>query len=53
VNQDTFLFDGTVVENIRYEWFDAPIADIEEAAKAAEAHEFITRATERTADSQR
>ncbi|WP_277553183.1 ABC transporter ATP-binding protein [Halobaculum limi] len=41
VSQDTFLFDGTVGENIRYGQFDADEASVEEAAKAAEAHEFI------------
>ena len=41
VSQDTFLFDGSVAENIRYGRFDASMGDVEEAAKAAEAHEFI------------
>ena len=41
VSQDTFLFDGTVAENIRYGQFDAPREDVVAAAKAAEAHEFI------------
>jgi ATP-binding cassette subfamily B protein len=41
VGQDTFLFDGTVAENIRYGDFDAPMADVVAAAEAAEAHEFI------------
>jgi ATP-binding cassette subfamily B protein len=42
VAQDTFLFDGTVAENVRYGRFDAPIEEVRAAARAAEAHEFIT-----------
>ena len=42
VGQDTFLFYGTVRENIAYGVFDADDEDIVEAAKAAEAHGFIT-----------
>jgi ATP-binding cassette subfamily B protein len=42
VSQDTFLFYGTVVENIKYGTFDATEEEVVEAAKAAEAHEFIT-----------
>ncbi|GAA0665668.1 ABC transporter ATP-binding protein [Natronoarchaeum mannanilyticum] len=41
VSQDTFLFDGTIAENIRYGQFDADHDAVVEAAKAAEAHEFI------------
>ena len=41
VSQSTFLFDGTVAENIRYGRFDADREAIVEAAKAAEAHAFI------------
>jgi ATP-binding cassette subfamily B protein len=41
VSQSTFLFDGTVAENIRYGRFDADDEAVVEAAKAAEAHEFI------------
>ena len=41
VGQETFLFDGTVAENIRYGEFDASDEAVYEAAKAAEAHEFI------------
>ncbi|WP_129113779.1 ABC transporter ATP-binding protein [Halegenticoccus tardaugens] len=41
VSQDTFLFDGTVAENIRYGRFDASDEEVREAARAAEAHEFI------------
>ena len=42
VGQDTFLFHGTVRENIKYGAFDADEEDVLEAAKSAEAHEFIT-----------
>jgi len=41
VSQDVFLFHGTVAENIAYGRPGAVQADIESAAKAAEAHEFI------------
>jgi len=42
VSQDVFLFHGTVRENIAYGTFDAPLDQIVEAARVAEAHEFIT-----------
>jgi ATP-binding cassette subfamily B protein len=42
VSQDVFLFHGTVRENIAYGTFDASLEAIVEAAKIAEAHEFIT-----------
>ncbi|WP_254864099.1 ABC transporter ATP-binding protein [Halovivax gelatinilyticus] len=41
VGQETFLFDGTVAENIRYGEFDASDEAVREAAEAAEAHAFI------------
>ncbi|MGF1570671.1 MAG: ABC transporter ATP-binding protein [Nodosilinea sp.] len=41
VSQDVFLFHGTVAENIRYGSFDATYEQIIQAAKLAEAHEFI------------
>ncbi|AGB33194.1 ABC transporter-related protein [Natrinema pellirubrum DSM 15624] len=41
VSQDTFLFYGSVEENIKYGTFDADREDVIEAAKMAEAHEFI------------
>jgi ATP-binding cassette subfamily B protein len=41
VSQDVFLFHGTVRENIAYGTFDANMEQIIEAAKIAEAHEFI------------
>ncbi len=46
VSQDTFLFDGTVAENIRYGRFDADREDVVAAAEAAEAHGFIEGLTE-------
>ncbi|PSQ58239.1 multidrug ABC transporter ATP-binding protein [Halobacteriales archaeon SW_7_71_33] len=46
VSQDTFLFDGTVRENIRYGSFDASDAEVEEAARMAEAHEFVSELPE-------
>ncbi len=41
VLQETFLFDGTVKDNIRYGKLDATDEEIIEAAKAAYADEFI------------
>jgi subfamily B ATP-binding cassette protein MsbA len=41
VTQEPFLFDDTVAANIAYARADAPLADIEAAARAAAAHEFI------------
>jgi ATP-binding cassette subfamily B protein len=46
VSQDTFLFDGTVAENIRYGRFDASDEAVREAARAAAAHEFVTDLTD-------
>lgn len=43
VLQEPFLFPLTVAENIAYGRPDATMAEIEAAAKAASAHEFITR----------
>lgn len=39
--QDTFIFSGNVRENIRYGKLDATDEEIEAAAKAVHAHEFI------------
>ena len=39
--QDTFIFSGNVRENIRYGKLDATAEEIEAAAKAVHAHEFI------------
>lgn len=41
VLQETVLFSGTVRENLRYGRLDASDADIEAAARAVDAHEFI------------
>lgn len=41
VGQDTFLFDGTVAENLRYGAPDADDAALGRAAELAEAHEFV------------
>jgi ATP-binding cassette subfamily B protein len=41
VSQDVYLFHGTVRENIAYGTFDATDEQIVEAAKIAEAHDFI------------
>jgi len=46
VGQDNFLFDGTIRENIRYGNFEADEAAVTEAAKRAQAHEFITNLPE-------
>ncbi len=43
VLQDTNLFTGTVMENIRYGRLDATDEECIEAAKLANAHDFITR----------
>ena len=41
VLQDTWLFHGTVMENLRYGRFEATDEEVIEAAKAADAHDFI------------
>jgi ATP-binding cassette subfamily B protein/subfamily B ATP-binding cassette protein MsbA len=41
VEQDTFLFDGTIAENIAYGRKNAAPAEIEQAARSANAAEFI------------
>jgi ATP-binding cassette subfamily B protein len=41
VGQDTFLFDGTVAENLRYGAPDASLAELQRAAERAEAHDFV------------
>ncbi|MDM8100999.1 ABC transporter ATP-binding protein [Oceanobacillus oncorhynchi] len=41
VLQDTFLFHGTIRENIRYGNLDATDKEVEQAAKNANAHDFI------------
>jgi len=41
VPQDPFLFSGTVADNIRFGRPDASISEVEEAARLANAHDFI------------
>ena len=43
VLQDTYLFTGTIKENIKYGRFEATDDEVVEAAKMANAHYFITR----------
>ncbi|MGH7616050.1 MAG: ABC transporter ATP-binding protein, partial [Gemmatimonadaceae bacterium] len=46
VQQDTFLFDGSVRDNIAYGRHDATDDEVEDAARRANAHEFIERLPE-------
>jgi len=46
VQQDVFLFDGSVRDNIAYGRHDATDDEIEDAARRANAHEFIERLPE-------
>ena len=46
VLQDSFLFQGSIRENIRYGRLDATDKEVEHAAKAANAHSFIQRLPE-------
>lgn len=43
VLQDSFLFEGTIRENIRYGRLDATDQEVEEASRLANAHSFISR----------
>ncbi len=43
VLQDPVLFSGTIADNLRYGRLDATPEEIERAARAAHAHEFISR----------
>ena len=47
VHQDTFLFNGTIADNIGYAKPDATREEIEEAAKAANIHEDIMHMPDR------
>ncbi len=49
VEQDVFLFDGTIAQNIAYARRDATMQQIRDAAERANAHEFIVE-TERGYD---
>lgn len=40
--QDSFIFSGTIMDNIRYGRLDATDQEVMEAAKAVRAHDFIT-----------
>jgi ATP-binding cassette, subfamily B, bacterial len=46
VPQETIIFADTIAENIRYGKLDASDADVEKAAEAAAARDFIERAPE-------
>src|SRR5205823_1750806 len=46
VQQDVFLFDGSVRDNIAYSRHDATPAEVEDAAWRANAHEFIVKLPE-------
>ena len=46
VNQDTYLFHGTIEDNLRMGKPDATTAELDAAAHAANAHEFIARLPE-------
>ena len=43
VQQDVFLFDGSVRDNIAYARHNASDAEVEDAARRANAHEFIVK----------
>ena len=43
VLQDTFIFSGTIRDNIRYGRLDATDEEVEAAAKAVHAHDFIMK----------
>jgi ATP-binding cassette subfamily B protein/subfamily B ATP-binding cassette protein MsbA len=47
VQQEVFLFDGSVRDNIAYGRHDATDAEVEDAARRANAHEFIDKLPER------
>ncbi len=43
VLQEPFLFTGTLFENLRYNRTDASLSEVQEAAKAVGAHDFISK----------
>src|SRR5678815_985297 len=47
VQQDVFLFDGSVRDNIAYGRHDATDVEVEDAARRANAHEFIVKLPQR------
>src|SRR4029453_17119554 len=46
VQQDVFLFDGSIRDNIAYGRHDATDDEVEDAARRANAHEFIEKLPE-------
>lgn len=46
VSQETYIFMGSIADNIRYARPDASMEEVIEAAKSANAHEFITKLTD-------
>ena len=46
VQQETFLFAASIAENIRYSRPDAAQSEVEDAARAANAHDFIVELPE-------
>lgn len=46
VSQETYLFIGSIADNIRYANHDATMEEVIQAAKSAHAHEFITKLPE-------
>jgi ATP-binding cassette subfamily B protein len=46
VPQKSVLFSGTILDNIRWGDEEASVADVEHAARMAEAHEFVARLPE-------
>ena len=47
VQQEVFLFDGSVRDNIAYSRHDATLAEVQDAARRANAHEFIDKLPDR------
>jgi ATP-binding cassette, subfamily B, multidrug efflux pump len=43
VMQDTFIFSGTIMDNIRFGRLDATDKEVEAAARAVHAHDFISK----------
>ena len=43
VTQETYLFNGTILENLRYAKEDATMEEIEAACRIANIHEFISK----------
>lgn len=41
VPQDPFLFSGTILDNIRFSWPEAPLEAVEAATRLSNAHAFI------------